>query len=115
MIKFFTQLSIALFFSFTALQANAQVVNNQSFDGATFVPVGWAEAGSYPGSLTRVVTGIYPTQTPHSGAGELEWNSFSIGSGTEDLITPMFDLSGRGANTPTISFWFYRDVSSYNT
>ena len=98
MIKFLTQFSIVLFFSFTALQANAQTVNSQSFDGTTFLPSGWTVSGTKPDSLKRVTSGNLPVQAPHSGAGELKWCSYNVQAGnTGDLITPMFDLSGRGS------------------
>jgi len=114
MSKIFTRFFILSFFSITTFQAVAQVTNSESFDGATFPPTGWTMSGSNASYLTRVTAGTLPTQANHSGAGELQWYSYSI-VGTEDIITPMFDLSGRGGNTPAISLWFYRDVSAYNT
>ena len=94
----------------------AQVINNQSFDGVTFPPVGWLVPGGPPGGvLSRVTAGTSPAQTPHSGLGELQWNSNSTSSGTTGFLeSPWISWSGRGASTPTVSFWFWRDVSAFN-
>src|ERR1017187_9805062 len=90
----------------------AQVINNQSFDGVTFPPVGWLVPGGPPGGvLSRVTAGTSPAQTPHSGLGELQWNSNSTSSGTTGFLeSPWISWSGRGASTPTVSFWFWRDI-----
>src|ERR1043165_84439 len=69
---------------FTAcLPLHSQVVNTESFDGTTFPPNGWTTSGTYGTStyLFRVTAGTQPTQSPHTGAGEVEYNSYSIVSG----------------------------------
>ncbi len=95
--------------------AQSQVVLTESFDASTFPPTGWSNvliAAQSSGSsiaLSRVTGGTNPTQSPHSGAGELKLNSYDANGGSRALITPAFDLSARGLNTPTVSFWLYRD------
>jgi len=103
-------------FSLLPVISFAQVTHNESFDGVTFPPAGWQTFGPNSAYLYRATSGFSPTQSPHSGAGELEWGSFNVSSGgMEFLATPMISWSSRGASTPTVSFWFYRDVSAYNT
>ncbi len=95
--------------------AQSQVVLTESFDASTFPPTGWSNvliAAQSSGSaiaLSRVTGGTNPAQSPHSGAGELKLNSYDANGGSRALITPAFDLSARGLNTPTVSFWLYRD------
>ncbi|MBI4947850.1 MAG: PKD domain-containing protein, partial [Bacteroidetes bacterium] len=94
--------------------AFAQVTNTESFEGAFFPSAGWSVYGS-SSYLYKTGYGANPTQSPYSGSGELEWNSYNLMSGgTAGLVTPMIDWSGRGTNTPTVSFWFYRDATSYD-
>jgi len=96
------------------LSPNAIV--SESFDGATFPPAGWTNflvSGS--NNWTRVTAGTSPTNTPHSGAGETKFDSYDVNSGVKALITPVYDLSGRGANTPTVSVWMYRDAGYAGT
>ncbi|MCX6296819.1 MAG: GEVED domain-containing protein [Bacteroidetes bacterium] len=91
--------------------AFSQVVNNsESFDGATFVPTGWTNfLTSGTNTWTRVTTGTTPTCTPHSGAAMAKFNSYTTNSGVRSIITPVIDLSGRGATATNVSFWMYRD------
>ena len=90
---------------------NSQVINTESFDGSTFVPSGWINlfvSGS--STWTRQTAGTYPTQAPHSGAGEAKFNSFSaISLASQALVTPAIDLTYIGSNTATVSLWMYRD------
>src|ERR1035437_7977023 len=116
--KFFHFFFIAVVFCCCQLPATlfAQVTHNESFDGIKFPPTGWSWFGNDSAFLFRATLGSSPAQTPHSGAGELEWNSWNVPSGNwEYLATPMISWSGRGSNTPTVSFWFYRDTTNYNT
>ena len=95
--------------------ANAVVSNSESFDGVTFVPAGWTNLlTSGTNTWTRVTAGTTPTQTPHSGAGEAKFNSYSASGGIRSIITPAIDLSARGVTATNISFWMYRD-NGYNT
>jgi hypothetical protein len=87
----------------------AQTTTTESFDGVTFPPLGWTTSSSSSLSWSRATAGLYPVCAPHSGAGMALCNSYSISSGTALLITPVIDYSLRGANTPTVSFWMYRD------
>lgn len=91
---------------------NAQITNSESFDGTTFVPTGWTNeyvSGTTTNTWSRVTSGSNPTQSPHSGAGEAMFASYSYSSSVRCIITPAYDLSGRGSNTPTVSIWMYRD------
>ena len=88
----------------------AQVSNTESFDGATFVPVGWTDLlTSGTATWTRVTSGSWPVQSPHTGSGEAQFNSFSASTGVRSLITPVINLTGRGATATSITFWMYRD------
>jgi len=96
------------------LSPNAVV--SESFDGTTFPPSGWTSfLVSGTNTWTRVTSGTSPTQTPHSGVGEAKFNSYDADGGVRALITPAYDLSGRGANTPTVSLWMYRDAGYAGT
>ncbi|HQQ95393.1 MAG TPA: GEVED domain-containing protein [Bacteroidia bacterium] len=87
----------------------SQVVNTESFDGATFVPPGWTDfLTSGTAVWTRVTAGTFPTQAPHSGAGEAQFNSYSASTGDRALITPPFSLLNN-ASGAAVSFWMYRD------
>lgn len=110
--KNFYILSIVLLYT---LHGAAQVANSESFDGTTFVPTGWTDLLiSGTNTWSRVTAGTFPTQAPHSGAGEAKFNSFSANSGVKALITPLIDYSGRAGAATSVSFWMYRD-NGYNT
>ncbi|MEI6750363.1 MAG: choice-of-anchor J domain-containing protein, partial [Bacteroidales bacterium] len=96
------------------ISSYGQTTNSQSFDG-TFPPSGWTSTPASSGlTWSGVTTGGSPACAPHSGAGMAKCNSFSVSSGTALLITPVIDYTMRGANTPTVSFWMYRD-GGYST
>ena len=84
----------------------------ESFDGATFPPTGWAISSTSTLAWSRVTAGTFPTQTPHSGAGEAQCNSFSVSSGTASLVTPVLNFT---ATNYTVSFWMYRDAGYAST
>lgn len=101
---------LVLLLSVSSLRA--QTTNSESFDGTTFVPAGWTNeyvSGTTSQSWSRVTSGTFPTQSPHSGAGEAKFASWSYSNSVRCIITPAYDLSGRGSNTPTVTFWMYRD------
>lgn len=94
---------------------NAQVVNTESFESTTFVPTGWTDLNvSGTNIWSRVTIGTAPAQTAHSGSAEAKFNSYTTDAGVRALITPVYDLSGIGSNTATVSFWMYRD-NGYST
>ncbi len=96
-------------------QMSPNAVYTESFDGTTFPPTGWTNLlVSGTNTWTRETAGTYPTQTPHSGTGEAKFNCWDVGGGVRALITPVFDLSGIGVHTATVSVWMYRD-GGYNT
>lgn len=99
----------------TSLNSFSQVVFTESFDGITFVPSGWTNLlVSGTNSWTRVTSGTFPTQTPHSGSGQAKFNSFNVSGGVRALVSPVINYSTRGGASTTISFWMYRD-NGYNT
>lgn len=92
----------------------AQVNYNESFEGGVVPPTNWASSGS---TAYLYATGSFssPAQSPHSGSYQLMWQSYNAQSGTTaSLATPSIDWSYRGGNTPTVSFWMYRDVTAYD-
>ena len=96
-------------------QANGQTyLATESFDGATFVPTGWANVvTSGTNTWTRVTAGTFPTCATQSGAGMAKFNSYDLpGTGVRSLISPVMNFSTAG--TKRISFWMYRD-NGYNT
>lgn len=98
-----------------ALPEFSQLSYTESFDGTTFVPDGWTySVVSGSNSWSRVTSGTFPSQSPHSGSGEAKFDSYSVSGGVCLLITPAFDLSNRAAATPTVNFWMYRD-NGYNS
>lgn len=101
----------ALFFIYLPFAARAQVLNSQSFDSTTFPPAGWTVAVDV-GSINwaRYTATIYPSgYSPHSGPGMAGYDSYSqYPPGFARLVTPSFDLSGRGSNPDSVVFWFFR-------
>jgi hypothetical protein len=98
----------------------SQVNNAESFDGTTFPPTSWtreviangAGAGSQPTTIhwSRVTSGANPTASTRSGAGMAQFESNTVKSGgIVTLVSPQYDLTYRSGNTPTVSFWMYRD------
>ena len=89
---------------------------NESFDGTTFAPTCWTNQNTVntdpskgPGTWDRQTSGIYPTCTPHSGAGMARYDSWDYWPGTTGiLVTPQLDLP-----SPTdqylVDFWMFRD------
>ena len=93
---------------------------SESFDGTTFAPTGWRNIptiGGFGGALwSRQTVGTTPTCTPHSGAAMARFNSRTGATGaTQTLVSPVVDYSNRGANTPTVSVWLYRDSAALTT
>jgi len=106
--------TIALVLVCLPVMVTAQVLNTESFDGS-FPSSGWSTSGS-TNYLFVTNSGINPVQSPHSGSGELQWQSYNAPNGaTAGLISPTIDWAYRGGNTPTVSFWLYRDVTGYNS
>lgn len=97
------------------LNSFSQIGSTESFDGTTFVPTGWTNLlVSGTNTWTRVTTGAFPTQATHSGAGEAQFNSYSVSGGVRALVSPVINFAARGTATTSISFWMYRD-NGYNT
>jgi hypothetical protein len=106
-----TKFVLLLLLSFFSFYSQAQVVNSESFDDVTFLPIGWSQLGS--GNWGRVSTLATPLSGgTHSGAGMARMRypvGGTVTSHTEAIATPAFSLLARGTNTPTVSFWIYRD------
>jgi hypothetical protein len=93
---------------------DAQVLNTESFDGTTFVPAGWTHLTTSSSAIwSRITGGSWPVQSPHSGPGEADFNSFSAFSGVDAIITPPFSLINNTTGA-ALSFWMYRD-NGYNS
>ncbi len=90
----------------------AQNLLSQSFDNVTFPPTGWTRTTGSP-IWNRVTSGTWPSQSPHSGAGEAQFNSFSVSSGSAELTTPAVSFSG--TSLVQVSFWMYRDAGYSGT
>ncbi len=90
-----------------------QILHSESFDGNTFLPTGWTAVGTAPDWARATVLATPLTGGAHTGAGFARMRYPANGTGatpvSESICTPKFDLSGRGANTPTVSLWVYRD------
>jgi hypothetical protein len=110
------KLLFLLSFVLVYLTSIGQTILTESFDGTTFVPTGWSVVTtSTSATWARVTTSAHPTGiTPHSGAGMARFNSWSYSTGVQSIITPVFDLSGRGTSPTTVSFWIYRE-SGFST
>jgi hypothetical protein len=99
-------LAVSLLASFAG---RSQVTYTESFDGTTFVPTGWTNLlSSGSNSWFRVTAGLYPSQLPHSGAGEARFDSYDYYGGVRSLITPPFSLATNTAGA-NMTFWMYRD------
>jgi PKD repeat protein len=108
-----TFFSALLFLSTCFIQSNlnAQILHSESFDATQFLPTGWATVGTAP-DWARSTTFTAPlTGGPHTGAGMARMRnpSTSATALTEAIVTPVFDLTGRGTNIAPVSFWIYRD------
>ncbi|MGB4205514.1 MAG: fibronectin type III domain-containing protein [Bacteroidales bacterium] len=83
----------------------------QSFDNATFPPLGWTNiktGGGGTGTWDRQTSGTYPTCYPYSGAGMARYNNYGYTSGTKgELISPPINFPD---NNYRVSFWMYRDT-----
>ena len=99
-----------LFLSFliATFTAQSQILLSESFDGTMFPPTGWTTGNSTGPVWTRITAGIFPAQLPHSGAGEADFNSFSVSSGSSELRTPVLNFN-YPSGTNVLSFWMYRD------
>ncbi len=92
--------------------ANGQVTNSESFDGINFLPAGWSSVGTST-LWSRRIVGTFPTCNNHSGAGMARFAARGVAAKTTQTIaSPVFDLTYRGANTPKVSLWLYRDNGS---
>ncbi len=121
--KLFIFIATILFaFAITCNTASAQLtVLTESFDGTLFTPTGWSlnpNPGVSSAVWTRRTNGnTQLAMVPHTGAAMASFRSTNFGTpaGTslsgdfQSLITPMFDLSSRGAAIASVNFWMFRD------
>ena len=105
-------------FSLSQAQTISTFPWSESFDGTTFPPsTAWTSISGQTDATTpwkRVTSGTNPTCTPHSGAGMIQYNSFSspYTSGRIGLLmTPPIAPAGQDLG---FLFWMYRD-DGYNT
>jgi PKD repeat protein len=93
--------------------AAAQVIHTESFDTTLFPPPGWTVSGGGGSLWGRVLTGMDPTCSTHSGPGMARFRAFMVMPGDqEQMTTTVIDYSGASGSTPTFSLWIYRDNSS---
>jgi len=95
-------------------RSSAQVTYTESFDSATFPPTGWT-ATIATGSVNwaRYTGTQYPSgYLPHSGAGMAGYDCYdAFPPANALLISPAFSLSGRGSNTDSVVFWYFRGTT----
>ncbi len=108
---------VSLFFMWLItvnLSSHAQVVINETFDGAQFLPFGWyggklngTDANNY---VERVTTGGSPACATQGGAGMMRYRSgFMFNAGEKYFVSsPKYDLTNN-PGTASVSFWLYRD------
>jgi hypothetical protein len=99
-----------------AVTVNAQTTVTEGFEHAgTFPPPGWTVGGTTTTGIVAATASFrcYPCASPHSGTYYADWESYSISSGNEYLITPVVDWSARGGVATNLTIWFYRDGGSY--
>lgn len=95
------------------LHAQAQVnLLTQGFETLPFPPAGWSNVRmtgpTLPGNWSRIMNGIYPVQTPKTGAYQMRYNSHNFLAGTSgEMRTSILNFTTEG--TYTVSFWMYRD------
>lgn len=114
-LKFLPKLFLIILSVFTFLQADAQVINKESFDNVTFLPTGWTAVGATTLIWSRRTTGTFPTCTPASGPGMARFGSRGlVANVTQTLSTPSIDYSNKGDSQAYISLWVFRDNGSVN-
>lgn len=102
----------------TATFATTNTILNQTFDAVSTpnLPAGWSSSIITTDGAWSTNAG---TVTPagiaaHSGANLVYFNSHIVPSGySAALVSPVFSLSG-GSTNNTVSFWMYRDSTSYS-
>ncbi len=97
----------------TAFASKGLNLLTESFDNTTFPPTGWTRTSSGTLTWARLTAGVFPSQSPHSGAGEANFNSWYVSSGSADLVTPA--ISFVGGTGIQVSFWMYRDNGYLST
>ena len=119
-LKAFALTVVAVMFGFNVFAQSVLVT--ESFDTNPFPPTGWT-TGTTPSNWGRSTNGGFGGALPtaaHSGAAMARFRVRGAGGGgggatagtMEALITPMFDLSGRGTSAANVSLWIYRDTIS---
>jgi len=82
---------------------------SESFDDVTFPPFGWQNIQlTGTGLWARTTAGIYPSCSPHSGAGMAFYDNYNFGYNVSAmLVTPALMMpEGLSKN---VNFWMYRD------
>jgi len=81
----------------------------QNFETNMFPPNGWlSQQVTGIGLFKRVSLGVYPTVTPKSGIGMLQFESYIYPSNTSAImITPPIDFAP--SQLYQVRFWMYRD------
>ncbi len=103
---------VAALLFFANQKLSAQTILTEGFENS-YLPSGWSQTGTAANSVwSRLTTGTTPACSAHSGTYMAKFNSYGVCSGYNALITQPFSLAAVGANTPTVSLYFYRDAST---
>jgi hypothetical protein len=98
--------------NFTASCSTSTTLFSDGFEGT-----GWATAqvSGTTGAWTIVTSGTLPTNSPHGGTHEAEFNSYDASSGAQTRIyrTTGFAIPST-ATSATLTFWMYHDTG-YST
>lgn len=89
----------------------SQATSTESFEGTTFVPIGWTKLDS---TLWTRNTGGGGAPNPISGNAMARFNSATTPAGTSTtIVTPAIDNSNAGVNdTAKVSFWIWRNLGN---
>ena len=114
LLRFFIATVAILAPYFGVVESNAQVVNSEGFESGSNPPSGWTILGS-SSYFVNEASDYYPSASAHGGSHMVSFQSYNYSGITGSYVSPAFTLAGVGGNTPTVSFWFYRDAQSYLT
>jgi len=88
-----------------------QVTYGESFEQLTFLPSGWAQVGASISRWSRQSSSTFPTiSLGYSGIGFARFQARGVASGTiQTIALPVADYRQRVSNTPSVTFYMYRD------
>jgi PKD domain/Secretion system C-terminal sorting domain len=106
-------------FLFANIAKAQMVMSTETFDGATFPPIGWLikpDSTPIANIWLRRTSGTNPTCNTKSGAAMARFNSRNYIGGTQQLLVsrPIDYTNRTAADAANISFWMYRDSINMN-